>query len=123
MVEKVREADVHSPKRWAAGPTPTSRREVMMWRLEVRQQRYSRRSEQQQLLADQAKNGQTGRSIREMLITQNKKNRTRNLELGGGLEIGDGGGCVIGIVELEEQVSAKGGKTHRGGPHEARNLL
>ena len=94
-----------------------------MWRLEVRQQRYSRRSEQQQLLADQAKNGQTGRSIREMLITQNKKNRTRNLELGGGLEIGDGGGCVIGIVELEEQVSAKGGKTHCGGPHEARNLL
>ena len=26
MAENVREADAHSPKRWAAGPTPTSRR-------------------------------------------------------------------------------------------------
>ena len=42
-----------------------------------------------------------------MLITQDAKNRTRNLELGGGLESGDGGDCVRGIEELEEQVSAK----------------
>ena len=42
-----------------------------------------------------------------MLITQDAKNRTRNLELGGGLESGDGGDCMRGIEELEEQVSAK----------------
>ena len=56
----------------------------------------------------------------EMLITQGKKNRTRNLELGGGLGSGDSGDYVIGIAELEEQVSAKGGRTHCGRPHEAR---
>ena len=49
-----------------------------------------------------------------MLITQNTKSKTRNLELGGGLESGDGGDDVIGIEELEEQVSAKGGRTHCG---------
>ena len=43
-----------------------------------------------------------------MLITQDTKNRTRNLELGGGLESGDGGDCVIEIEDLGEQVSAKG---------------
>ena len=48
---------------------------------------------------------------------------TRNLELGGGLESGDGGGYVTGIEELEEQVSAKGGRTHCGRPYEARNVL
>ena len=48
---------------------------------------------------------------------------TRNLELGGGLESGDGGGYVTGIEELEEQVSAKGGRTHCGRPHEARSVL
>ena len=58
-----------------------------------------------------------------MLITQDTKIRTRNLELGGGLESGDGGDDVIGIEELEEQVSAKGGRTHCGRPHEARSLL
>ena len=58
-----------------------------------------------------------------MLITQDTKNRTRNLELGGGLESGDGGDYVIGIEELEEQVSAKGGRTHCGRMHEARSLL
>ena len=46
-----------------------------------------------------------------MLITQDTKHRTRNLELGGDLESDDGGECVIGIAELEEQVSAKGGRT------------
>ena len=35
-----------------------------------------------------------------------QKNGTRNLELGGGLESGDGGDYVIWIEELEEQVSA-----------------
>ena len=52
MAVKVREPDAHSPKRWVAGSTTssTSRREVMMWRLEV-YQRYSRRNQQQQLLA------------------------------------------------------------------------
>ena len=57
-----------------------------------------------------------------MLITQDTKNRTRNLELGGGLERGDGRDYVIGIEELEEQVWAKGGRTHCGRPHEARSL-
>ena len=57
-----------------------------------------------------------------MLITQDTKYKTRNLELVGGLESGDGGDRVIGIEELEEQVSAKGGRTHCGRPHKARNL-
>ena len=52
-----------------------------------------------------------------------EKKRKRNLELGGVLESGDGGDCVIGIGELEEQVSAKGGRTHCGRPHEARSVL
>ena len=46
-----------------------------------------------------------------MIITQDTKNRARNLELGGGLESGDGGDCVIGVQELEEQVTAKAGGT------------
>ena len=58
-----------------------------------------------------------------MLITQDIKNRTRNLDLGGGVESGDGGDCVIGIEELEEQVSAKGGRTRLGRPHEGRTVL
>ena len=58
-----------------------------------------------------------------MHMTHDTKNRTRNLELSGGLESGDGGDYVIGIEELEEQVSAKGGRTHCGRPHEARSLL
>ena len=58
-----------------------------------------------------------------MLITQDIKNRTRNLELGGDLESGDGGDHVIGVEGLEEQVSAKGGRTHCGRLHEARSLL
>ena len=53
-----------------------------------------------------------------MLITHDAKIRERNLELGGGLESGDGGDYVIGIKALEEQVSVKGGKTHCGRPHE-----
>ena len=39
-----------------------------------------------------------------MLITQDTKNKSRNLELGGGLESGDGGDYVTGIEEQEEQV-------------------
>ena len=54
-----------------------------------------------------------------MLITQDTKYKTRNLELVGGLESGDGGDRVIGIEELEEQVSAKRGRTHCDRPHEA----
>ena len=46
-----------------------------------------------------------------MLIMQDTKNRARNLELRGGLESGDGGDYVIGTEDLEEQVSAKGGRT------------
>ena len=57
-----------------------------------------------------------------MLITPGTKSKTRNLELSGGLESGDGD-YEIGIEELEEQVSAKGGRTRRGLPHEARSLL
>ena len=58
-----------------------------------------------------------------MLITQDTENRIRNLELGGDLENGNAGDGVIGIEELEEQVLAKGGRTHYGRPLEARNLL
>ena len=39
-----------------------------------------------------------------MLITQDRKNRTLNLELAGGLESSYSGDCLIGIEELEEQV-------------------
>ena len=56
-----------------------------------------------------------------MLITQEKK-KEDTLELGGGLERGGGGDYVTGIAELEEQVPAKGGKTHCGRQHEARSL-
>ena len=58
-----------------------------------------------------------------MLITHDTQNKIRNLELGGGLESGDGGDYVIEMEELEEQVSAKGGRTHCCRPHEARSLL
>ena len=58
-----------------------------------------------------------------MLITQDTKNKTRNLELSGGLESGDGGDYVTGIEELERQVSVKGGRTHCGRPHKASTLL
>ena len=52
-----------------------------------------------------------------MLITQDTKNKTRNLELDGGLESGDGGDDVVGVEELEEQVPAKkGGRTYCGRP-------
>ena len=57
-----------------------------------------------------------------MLITQDTKNRTRDLELGGSLESGDGEDYVMGIEELEEQVPSKGGRTRCGRPHEARSL-
>ena len=57
-----------------------------------------------------------------MLITQDTNIRTRNHELGGGLESGDGRDCMIGTEELEEQASVTGGTTHCGRPHEARNL-
>ena len=58
-----------------------------------------------------------------MLITHDTKKTTHNLELSGGLESGDGGDYVIGIEELEEQVSAKGGGTHCGRSYEAQRLL
>ena len=45
-----------------------------------------------------------------MLITRGTTNRTRNLELGGGLERSDGGVLVIGNEEVEEHVSAKRGR-------------
>lgn len=52
-----------------------------------------------------------------------EKKRKRNLELGGGLESGDGGDGLIDIDELEGQVSANGGRRHCGRPHQNRNLL
>ena len=58
-----------------------------------------------------------------MLITLHTTNRTRNLELGGGFESGDGGDGVMGIEELEEKILAKGGRIHCGRPHEALSLL
>ena len=61
----------------------------MMWRLQV-YQRYSRRSQQQQ---PRRKNGQTGRSIDG--CSSRRTQKTRNLELGGGFESGDGGDYVI----------------------------
>ena len=57
-----------------------------------------------------------------MLITHDTKNRARNLELGGGLESGDGGDNVIGIEELKDKVLVKGGKTHCGRPREVQSL-
>ena len=57
-----------------------------------------------------------------MLISLDTKKKTPNLELGGGLESGDGGGYVIRVEELKEQVPAKGGRTHCGRPHEDRSL-
>ena len=51
------------------------------------------------------------------------KTKSPNLKLGGGLESGDGGDCVIGVEELEEQVSAKDGGICCGRSHEARSLL
>ena len=59
---------------------------------------------------------------RKIFITQDAEPKTRNLELGGGLESGDGGGCVIGIEELEEQVSAKGGRTLRSTARSSKGL-
>ena len=59
---------------------------------------------------------------RDGQVTQDTKQKTRNLELGGGLESGDGEDDVIGIEEQDEQVPAKGGRTHCGRPHEARSL-
>ena len=58
-----------------------------------------------------------------MLITQDTKNRTHNLELGGGLESGDGGDSAIGIEELEEQASAKGGRTQLRSTARSSNLV
>ena len=58
----------------------------------------------------------------QMLITQDVEKKTRNLELGGGLEGGDGGDDVTGIEELKEQTPAKGGRTHCGRPHVASSL-
>ena len=63
MAEKVRAADAHSPKRWAAGPTTSSTQYALVYVVAAtRTAAYSRRS-QQQLLAGKAKNGQTGLSI------------------------------------------------------------
>ena len=58
-----------------------------------------------------------------MLVTQDTKTKTRNIELRGGLESGDGEDDAIGIEEQEEQVPAKGGRTHRGRPHEPQSFL
>ena len=66
---------------------------------------------------------QVDRYDRYMLITQDTKNGTRNLELGSGMESGNGGDCVIRVEELEERVSSKRGRTHCGRPHEALSLL
>ena len=49
-----------------------------------------------------------------MLITQDTKRKTRNLELGGGLASGARRDYVIGVEKLEEQVSTKGGRSHSG---------
>ena len=58
-----------------------------------------------------------------MPVTQDTKIKTRNLELGSGLESGDVADYGIGIEELEEQVLAKGGRTHCDRSHETRRLL
>ena len=47
-----------------------------------------------------------------MLITQETQVKSRNIELGGGLEGGDGGDGVIRIEEQEGQVPAKRGSTY-----------
>ena len=58
-----------------------------------------------------------------MLITKDTNKKTRNLELGGGLETGVGRDDVIGTEELEEQVPAKGGRTRYGLSREDRSLM
>ena len=57
------------------------------------------------------------------MLIKDTKNRTLNLELGGGLESGDGGDNVMRNEDLEEKVSANGVRTHCGRPHEARSVL
>ena len=57
-----------------------------------------------------------------MPVTQDTKIKTRNVELSSGLESGDVADYGIGIEELEEQVSARGGRAHYGRPLEARSL-
>ena len=124
MAEKVREAEAHSPKRLAAGPTTSSNQWTLGCDVAVRRVAAVQQTKLTAVAASKAgeKNGQTGRSI-DAHHAGHKRDSTRNLEPGGGLQSGDGGDCVIGNEELEEQVSAKGGKTHCGRPHEARNLL
>ena len=72
----------------------------MLW-AEVQHQRYSRRSQQQLPLAGQAKNWTDG-SIDRQIDPHHPRhgNWTRYRELGGGVESGDGGDCVIGVKEL-----------------------
>ena len=55
-----------------------------------------------------------------MLVTQDTKIKTRNLELGSGPESGDVADYGIGIEELQD--SAKGGRTHCDRSHETRRL-
>ena len=45
------------------------------------------------------------------LITQDRKERIRYLDLGGGLVSGDGGNNVMEIEELEKQAQPKSGRT------------
>ena len=54
--------------------------------------------------------------------SRRKRKKAWNLELGS-FEVGDGGNGVIKIEEHEKQIPAKGGRTHRGRPFEARILM
>ena len=50
-------------------------------------------------------------------------NKRRDLELDVPFESGDGGAYAIRIEKLEKRISANGGRTHCGRPHESRSLL
>ena len=58
-----------------------------------------------------------------MPITPDTKKKTRNLQLGGGLEGGDGGDYVVEIGEQEEQVTVKRDRRLCGGPARSSKLV
>ena len=118
MAEKVRKADARSPKRWAIGCTTSSKQKTLGY--DVAAKRVA--TVEQTMLAAASEAKWTGRRIARCSSRRTQKT-TRNVELGGGLDSGDGGDYVIGIGEVEEQVPAKVGRTHGGRAYEARSSL
>ena len=93
MAEKVREADAHSPKRWATGRTTSSNQYALGHNVA------SKRIAAVFVVddANSSRRGEVDRSMdSQMIITQDTKKTTRKVGLG----VGD---YVTGI-EVEEQV-------------------